>query len=539
MKVATKLAVGSSLLLGLLAGLLVYHVSTVQDNAEAGRELSELTSRLLLSATDQRYWLSQMEESITKFRISRDSGYLRQFREYADRFDGALAGLDSLSLSEEEGRALSRLTTTWRGFRLQAAELATAGLEAAPPPAAAPGEIGAVSGLTVPGASLEGRVGEGRDLPPERRLDRWFLALQGRTEDLVRASRRAMAGRVEAATRRAERARVVAWAGASAALLLIGAVWFYIVRSIGSGLRSLTEGTRQVANGDFGHRLDADGEDEFAELARDFNAMTERLGELDELKRNFVSRVSHDLKSPLASIREANALLLDGLVGELSEDQRWILERNRENGERLASMISKLLDVTRLEAGAEQPELREHDLSERARTVAERLSTSFRKREVELDLRLPDGPVRAVFDVERVEQVLENLLENARRFAPEGSTVRIVVEELAERPDDVAADRWCQVADGAGRAVRVAVADSGPGVTPGEEEKIFSRFVQGDGAGRKDGDKGGVGLGLALCREVADAHGGSIWASEAPGGGALFTVLLPADPRETAEAGAA
>lgn len=558
MKVSTKLALGYGILLALLAGLLVYHVSTVEANAQAGRELSAVTSRLLLTATDQRYWLDQMEESARKFRISGDSGYARQFEAFTGRFDRALGDLEDLSLTARERSELERLETTWLAFQSVEDRLVhssgrvpfpgDAGPsgddgDAVPPGRRTAGAAGArpdsaVTSGTEGGATEEtDRAPAGvasRDTVGRRRilvLDRWFGSLRDRTERLVGATRAAMAARVAAADRRARRAGSVAWAGAGAAVLLSVVVWFFVVRTISGGLRGLTRATRTVAEGRFDHRLDVEGNDEFAELARDFNTMTERLGELDELKRHFVSRVSHDLKSPLASIQEANNLLLDGLAGELTENQRRLLQLSRENGERLSGMISKLLETSRLEAGAETPDLARHDLSEVVRKAAQRLDPSFRKRAVELDVQLPPQEQPAMCDAERVEELVENLLENARRFAPERSTVRLVLEAADGRPSDVPGDRWRELrANGGGdpgEAVLLSVEDAGPGVPESEKERVFDRFFQSDGRGRPGG---GVGLGLALCREVVAVHGGTIWVEDGPAGGARFRVLLPRHP---------
>lgn len=570
MKVSAKLALGYGFLLLLVAGLLFYHVSTVEANAAAGRKLYALTSRLLLTATDQRYWLDQMEESARKFRISGDSGYARQFETFAGRFDRALRDLEELSLTSREQSELAQLESTWLAFQVADGELLSlpvpgiggegsalprvgggAGSDAvgsdSPGAGAAPGDSArsgdAVAQAAVPdspgtaGIPASDSAARARPALPVLSLDRWFAALRNRTERLVGATRAAMAARVTAADRRARRAELVAWAGAGAALLLSIVVWFFVVRTISRGLRGLTRATRTVAEGRFDHRLEVEGSDEFAELARDFNSMTERLAELDELKRHFVSRVSHDLKSPLASIQEANNLLLDGLPGELSEDQERLLELSRENGERLGEMISKLLETSRLEAGAETPDLARHDLSEVVREAAERLDPSFRKRGVELELRIPGDDQPAMCDAERVEQLVENLLENARRFAPDRSVVRVVLEGVDEGDPDVPAERWRQVqangtGDGHGGAVLLSVEDAGPGVPEEEKERVFDRFFQSDGRGRPGG---GVGLGLALCREVVAVHGGTIWVEDAPGGGARFRVLLPREPGGAAE----
>lgn len=521
MKVSTKLALGYGLVISLLGVLLAYHVSTVKANAEEGRKLSAVTSRLLLGATDQRYWLDQMEESARKFRIIGDTGYVRKFEDYARRFGEALESFESVSLTPEERDRLSRLTATWRAFRalIGGPRARPAGTGATDPPAAA--------SSFVPFASP--------DEPPPR-LDVWFGDLRARTDSLVAASRSAMVSRVDAAERRSERAELVAWVGGGAAFVVSGAVWFLVVGRLIGGLESLTAATREVAEGDFDHRMQIDGSDEFAQVARAFNVMTERLGELERLKRNFVSRVSHDLKSPLASMQEANNLLLDGLAGAVTDDQRRFLELSRANGERLRSMISKLLELSRVEADGEGGNARLNDLRNLVRSTAERMSPSFHKRSVELAVRAPESPLHVTCDGGQIEQLLENLLENARRFAPEGSVTEVGLDRLPRGSNEVPARGWEAVeplpeqVDG---VVRLFVADAGPGVADADKEKIFDRFQHSDGAHGVT-RSGGVGLGLAICREVARAHGGEIWVEDAARGGAKFVVLLPLRSAEPA-----
>lgn len=510
MKVSTKLALGYGLLLAIVAGLLVYHVSTVEANAAEGRRLSAATSRLLLGATDQRYWLDQMEESATKFQISGDTGYVRKFEDYAGRFDAALDTFRTVSLTPVEEERLDRLEETWQDV----------GLRSMP----------AAFDTFVPGLFRFGDAEASRE--PARvaaATERAFGRLRARTDSLVAASRAAMVTRVRAAEQRAQRAERVAWVGGGLVLLLSFAIWFLVVRSMAGGLRSLTAATRRVADGEFGHRLDVEGEDEFAQLSRAFNAMTERLAELDELKRNFVSRISHDLKSPLASMQEAHNLMLDEVPGELSEEQRRFLELSRENGRRLERMISKLLELARLEADVPGTEPDEEELGKLVRETAERMAPSFRRRNVELALDLPPGAVVAMCDRDQIEQLLENLLENARRYAPDGSRVTVVLERLDDGLQGLPPRRRKRLdrAAAGGEAVRLSVADAGPGVEAGDREHLFERFHHGD-------TSSGVGLGLALCREVARAHGGDVWVEDSPSGGAQFTVVLPREPEPDA-----
>src|SRR5690606_13042284 len=127
----------------------------------------------------------------------------------------------------------------------------------------------------------------------------------------------------------------------------------------------------EVARGRFGYRLAAGRDDEFAQVARDFNTMTVRLDELDRMKRDFVSKVSHDLKTPLASMQETIDVMLDEVAGPLSPKQRRLLELNYQSGERLYAMLGKLLDLSRLEAGVFEPTIERVDLRELIRDAAE------------------------------------------------------------------------------------------------------------------------------------------------------------------------
>src|SRR5262249_24345798 len=146
-------------------------------------------------------------------------------------------------------------------------------------------------------------------------------------------------------------AEQLSWTAGIFALALGIIVAWLIVRSINDPLSRLTQGTRAIAKGQFWHRLPARANDEFAELARDFNVMTARLGELDQMKKDFVSHVSHDLKAPLASIRQIMHLLLQQIPGTLNEQQKSLIQLSYNSAERLASMVGNLLDVSRMEAG--------------------------------------------------------------------------------------------------------------------------------------------------------------------------------------------
>src|SRR5581483_8382228 len=144
--------------------------------------------------------------------------------------------------------------------------------------------------------------------------------------------------------------------------------------------------------GRFNYRLDASGDDEFAQVARDFNSMTVRLDELDRMKRDFVSKVSHDLKTPLSSMQETISVLLDEVAGPVSPKQRHLLELNLESGKRLAAMLTKLLDLSRLEGGLE-PDMEMLDLIALVRRSVDRADAARSQRGFRLSFVEPERRV--------------------------------------------------------------------------------------------------------------------------------------------------
>lgn len=242
-------------------------------------------------------------------------------------------------------------------------------------------------------------------------------------------------------------------------------------------------------------------------------AQARALRESDSLKSALLSLVSHELRTPLAAIKASAS-------GLLQPDTRWdaaalreALQAINDESDRLAELVSKLLDLSRLEAGAWRPDLDWCDLVDVLGIALARLPPHDGTR-----VRVaapPDLPlVRA--DFVQMAQVMTNLLENALKYAPLESDV--IVTLCAE-----------------GATLRVDVADAGPGIPPGEAEAVFDRFHRLE-RHRRAGPSG-TGLGLAICRGIVEAHGGHIWERNAPGGGAVFTFTLPLALSEGGEEG--
>ena len=238
----------------------------------------------------------------------------------------------------------------------------------------------------------------------------------------------------------------------------------------------------------------------------DLSIAAEKLKDLQRLKDNFVGAVSHELRTPLTSIK-AYAETLHRGAGRL--DDRTLHEFTQVilgESERLNTALENILDVAQLESGRARLLPQEVDLAAVCRAAYERARDALREARVSLSLQLPDRGVHLRADRGALDQILDHLLGNARKFTPPGGYVRIRVRE------DVS-------------MVRLEVEDSGIGIPESELERIFERFHQVDNSSTRN--FGGQGLGLSICRDLVRWHGGRIWAERAAEGGARFVVLLP------------
>jgi len=236
------------------------------------------------------------------------------------------------------------------------------------------------------------------------------------------------------------------------------------------------------------------------------NVSSDRL--IEELKSGFVSTVSHELRAPLTSIYGFAETLLRDDVSFADEERRTFLSYIASEAQRLTGIVDALLSVARLEAGDLQVHLAPTDLRD---VVTDVVSSAQREvvngRRFVIDV--PEEPLDASADREKVHQILANLVDNAVKFSPQGATVTVA----ARRTDD---------------AVQVRVADEGAGVPAGEQERIFRKFYRADAAGPATG---GTGVGLFIARGLASAMGGRLWIDSETGRGASFVFELPTESR--------
>lgn len=228
---------------------------------------------------------------------------------------------------------------------------------------------------------------------------------------------------------------------------------------------------------------------------------------VEKAKDEFLSVVSHELRTPLTSIRGALGLLASGAMGELAPKGQRMLEIACSNTDRLVRLINDILDIERMESGRATLQREICDAADLVTRTVEAIRPAAEEDQVTLSATAAPVPVFA--DPDRILQALINLVHNAVKFSPAGSTVRV----SAERRDG---------------EVLFSVTDQGRGIPGDKLELVFGRFQQVDASDSRQ--KGGTGLGLAICRSIVSQHGGRIWAESAPGEGSTFSFTLPALP---------
>ncbi|MDZ5724291.1 HAMP domain-containing sensor histidine kinase [Acetobacterium sp. K1/6] len=283
--------------------------------------------------------------------------------------------------------------------------------------------------------------------------------------------------------------------------LLIGSVLIVIaVAMIAKPIKAVSEATKKVADGDFDLRLKVKGKDELAVLAQNFNIMTEALSRNDYIHRDFVSNVSHEFKTPIASIKGFGKLLKDP---ELSEIQRQeYIDIIVDESDRLWKLSANVLKLSELENGVLGLKKEAFSLDESIRRVVLLLQEKWEAKNIDLDIQLDEMIYKG--DQELMAQVIINLLTNAIHHTPENGEIRIDLKATAKE-------------------VIVKIVDTGKGITTEDQEKIFDRFYKAD----QSRSTPGTGLGLTISQRIVSLHGGTIAVESTLGAGSTFCVRLP------------
>jgi two-component system sensor histidine kinase GlrK len=272
----------------------------------------------------------------------------------------------------------------------------------------------------------------------------------------------------------------------------------------GRPIRAIDRAISELGRGTFSRPIAIRGPADLERLAAQLEWLRGRLLDLAQEKNRFLRHMSHELKTPLANIREGTELLMDGAVGELKSSQREVTAILRENGMKLQRLIENLLSFSAWQAKSVGLEVSEFKLRPLVKSVLENQQLTLVAQRVRLDVHVED--LTPLADRGKVRLILDNLLSNAIKFTPRGGTISI--HARAEREQLV-----------------LDVMDSGPGIPPDERNRIFEAFYQGKTP--QGGHVKGTGIGLSVVTEFVNAHGGSIEILEAKTGGAHFRVRLP------------
>ena len=292
-------------------------------------------------------------------------------------------------------------------------------------------------------------------------------------------------------------------------------VAFVVARSVAKPLQRITMATEEIAQGNYEGQLEITSPEEIGRLATSFNTMAREVEASRQAQSDFVANVSHDLKTPLTSIQGFSQALLDGTAAD--EDARHrAAEVIHEEADRIARLVDSLLELARIEAGQVVMARDPVPLGPLLKDCVEKMALRAQQAGVHLDVE-HEGDLVVAGDREHLAKVLGNLLDNALKHTPSGGRVSLATRSLSTEPGK----REKQP----GLSAEITMSDTGEGIPAEDLSRIFERFYRGDKSRTEPGK--GAGLGLAIARDIIDAHGGRIRVESIEGLGTRFTILLP------------
>lgn len=281
----------------------------------------------------------------------------------------------------------------------------------------------------------------------------------------------------------------------------------FITVNITKPLSVIKKKTREIARGNFGNDLTLSSPPEIKELAQAFNLMCAKLKELDKMKSEFYSLMSHELRTPLTTIKEGINLFMESLKGkEVTEKQKRLMTIITEECNRLINLVNSLLDLSKMEAGMMVYNFTHADIILLIDKIAREMEPLTETKNICIETDISESLPLVRADIDKMLEVLRNLIGNAVKFTPNGGKVQISAQETE-------------------KGVSVSVSDTGTGIPQEKIETVFDKFKRAT-----FGDSGkimGSGLGLYIVKQIITAHGGKIWVESVTGRGSTFTFVLP------------
>ena len=285
-------------------------------------------------------------------------------------------------------------------------------------------------------------------------------------------------------------------------VVLVTLVNFLFTRFIYRYLDKISDAMQKVADGDYTVRLDAEKDQPFRELYRNFNTMAEELGGVEMLKNDFINGYAHELRTPITSINGFAEMLLndDGTLSR--EEKRSYLEIIASESRRLADLAGNSLLMSRLDTQKIIPDKKPFSLDEQLRRCSILLSGQWTEKDLDMTMNLDEAVY--VGDYDLMQHLWINLLTNAVKYTPKGGSITVTLKNEE-------------------KFIAVSVADTGKGISPEDRERIFDKYYQTD----KSHSKRGLGLGLAICKRIVQLCNGTLEDESEVGVGSTFTVRLP------------
>lgn len=291
------------------------------------------------------------------------------------------------------------------------------------------------------------------------------------------------------------------------ALFISTFLTYLLSNRITSPLKKMNKAALDLATGKTTNSIQTTGEDEIAQLTQTFNYMVDELNKTEQMRRDFIANVSHELRSPLAYISGVLQLLSEGkLSGPISINNH--VEPALARAKSMSRLIDDLLDLSKMEADTFQLKRSKIDINEIIRRVLAQLEPNFKNKGLDIDAQIGESTIFVSADHGRIEQVLVNLLDNATKYSPRGSVIQIKSQLVSNK-------------------VQLEITDSGPGINPEELPMIWERFYKVDKVRTPDGTINGTGLGLAIVKHLIHAHGGEVKVDSTLDIGTTFSFVLP------------
>jgi two-component system sensor histidine kinase GlrK len=502
MKVRTQISLGYLSLAALLIVVAVYFMLNVRSLNRINQSLTNIDSQARKLEIQQLELLIDLFDYDLKYLATRDVDYLTGMGKLEQQYERDFASLTRLISSPKEQKIAEKIQTAYGAYKNTFQEQVAAGGQ----PAA---------------ETLVALDHQKYDLAQD--LKKLYADLELSTYAIMQ---------LHLSESDQARARVQKIALATGALSIGFAIALSILLAgrISSPLGKLMAGTRKIASGEFDTAIPMVRRDEFGELAEAFNSMARKLAELDELKKGIISQVSHELKSPLASLQETLELLVSETLGPLNERQGKLVAVAREKTDLLSRRISDLLDMSRMEAGVMEYYMEPVDVSSLVRSTVESAAPLLREKNLAVVSDFNGVPMEATIDSTRIVQVVENLMSNAIKFSNENSFIRVgcrraMGPQLGPVLKDWSRRGTSQQGDPQRAYVVISVEDDGVGIAPEETKQIFEKFYQAQAG--NEVSRAGTGLGLAICRNIVEAHDGVIWVESQPRKGSRFHFALP------------